>query len=120
LAGIPAKAIFRATVERNSPTFDLQRTRVPLCSGQEKDSRHERQPGIPLPLSLGQAIAQTMAYAEDTSRGPFGRLGWFPDLQRWVQDQIGTQGLHLNGRFRQLNACPTFSLIRFETDGPAV
>ena len=70
--------------------------------------------------AVRQAIAQTMAYAEDTSRGPFGRLGWFPDLQRWVQEQIGTQGLHLNGRFRQLNACPTFSLIRFETDGPAV
>ena len=70
--------------------------------------------------AVRQAIAQTMAYAEDTSRGPFGRLGWFPDLQRWVQEQIGTHGLHLNGRFRQLNACPTFSLIRFETDGPAV
>ncbi len=70
--------------------------------------------------AVRQAIAQTMAYAKDTSRGPFGRLGWFPDLQRWVQEQIGTQGLHLNGRFRQLNACPTFSLIRFETDGPAV
>jgi hypothetical protein len=67
-----------------------------------------------------QAIAQSMAYAEDTSSGPFGRLGWFPDLQQWVQEQIGTHGLHLNGRFRQLNACPTFSLIRFETDGPAV
>jgi hypothetical protein len=70
--------------------------------------------------AVRQAIAQTMAYAEDTSRGPFGRLGWFPDLQRWVQEQIRTHGLHLNGRFRQLNACPTFSLIRFETDGPAV
>jgi hypothetical protein len=37
-----------------------------------------------------------------------------------VQEQIRACGLHLNGRFRQLNACPTFSLIRFETDGPAV
>lgn len=67
-----------------------------------------------------QAIAQSMAYAQNTTSGPFGRLGWFPDLQEWVQEQIGTHGLHLNGRFRQLNACPTFSLIRFETDGPAV
>ena len=70
--------------------------------------------------AVRQAIAQSMAYAEDTSLGPFGRLGWFPDLQRWVQEQIATQELHLNGRFRQLNACPTFSLIRFETDGPAI
>jgi hypothetical protein len=67
-----------------------------------------------------QAIAQSMAYAQNATSGPFGRLGWFPDLQEWVQEQIGTHGLHLNGRFRQLNACPTFSLIRFETDGPAV
>jgi len=70
--------------------------------------------------AVRQAIAQVMAHAEDTTRGSFGRLGWFPDLQRWVQEQIGKHGLHLNGRFRQLNACPTFSLIRFETDGPAV
>jgi len=70
--------------------------------------------------AVRQAISQSLACAEDASLGPFGRLGWFPDLQRWVQEQIATQGLHLNGRFRQLNACPTFSLIRFETDGPAV
>ncbi|MGC0778018.1 MAG: hypothetical protein WCD68_12495, partial [Candidatus Acidiferrum sp.] len=70
--------------------------------------------------AVQQAMAQSMAHPEDTTRGPFGRLGWFPDLQQWVQEQIGTHGLHLNGRFRQLNACPTFSLIRFETDGPAV
>ncbi len=70
--------------------------------------------------AVRQAIAQSMAQTEDTTRGPFGRLGWFLDLQRWVQEQIGPHGLHLNGRFRQLNACPTFSLIRFETDGPAI
>jgi hypothetical protein len=70
--------------------------------------------------ALHQAVAQCTAYAEDTLRGPFGRLGWFPDLQQWVQEKIATRGLRLTGRFRQLNACPTFSLIRFETDGPAV
>jgi hypothetical protein len=70
--------------------------------------------------AIVQAIAQCKTYAQDGSRGPFGRLGWFPDLQRWVQEEIGTHGLHLNGTFRQLNACPTFSLIRFETDGAAV
>ena len=70
--------------------------------------------------ALRQAMAQSMAQTEDATRGPFGRLGWFLDLQRWVQEQIGRHGLHLNGRFRQLNACPTFSLIRFETDGPAI
>jgi hypothetical protein len=67
-----------------------------------------------------QAIARVGANSEGTTRGLFGRLGWFPELQQWVQDQIAMHGFHLNGRFRQLNASPTFSLIRFETDGPAV
>jgi hypothetical protein len=70
--------------------------------------------------AVRRAIAQSMAYAQDTSRGPFGRLGWFHELQLWVEEEIRAHGLRLNGRFRQLNACQTFSLIRFETDGPAV
>jgi hypothetical protein len=67
-----------------------------------------------------QAVRQAIDHTEDTTRGPFGRLGWFSDLRRWVQQEIGKHEFRLNGKFRQLNACPTFSLIRFETDGPAV
>jgi hypothetical protein len=70
--------------------------------------------------AVRKGTAQSIACAENTLCGPFGRLGWFSDLQRWVQKEIQTQGLHLSGRYRQLNASPTFSLIRFETDGPAV
>jgi hypothetical protein len=57
--------------------------------------------------------------SEDSYRGPFARLGWFHELERWVQEEITPQGLLLSGRFCQLNAYPTFSLIRFETNGPA-
>jgi len=67
-----------------------------------------------------QATAELTASAVATMRRSFGRLGWFRDLRQWVQEEIRIQGLHLNGRYRPLNACPTFSLIRFETDGPAV
>jgi len=70
--------------------------------------------------AVRRATTQSMAHTERSTRSPFGSLGWFPDLERWVQQQIRGRGLHLNGRFRQLNACPTFSLIRFETDGPAL
>ena len=70
--------------------------------------------------AVHQAIAQSATDTENTTRGPFASLGWFSELQRWVQTEIETFGLHLNGKFRQLNACATFSLIRFETDGPAV
>jgi len=52
--------------------------------------------------------------------GAFARLGWFKDLCGWVQQEVTARGFQLNGNFRQLNASPSFSLIRFETDGPAV
>jgi hypothetical protein len=52
--------------------------------------------------------------------GPFARPGWINELFDWVQSQIEPLGLRLTGRFRQLNASPTFSLVRIETAGPAV
>jgi hypothetical protein len=70
--------------------------------------------------AVRQAIADTTNSSEDAKNGPFGRVGWFQDLKHWVQGQIGYHGLNLNGQFRHLNASPTFCLIRFETNGPAV
>ena len=52
--------------------------------------------------------------------GPFGRPGWLRTVTEWVAEQAATIGLCLTGQFRQLNASPTFSLIRFETDGTAL
>jgi hypothetical protein len=70
--------------------------------------------------AVRQAVAQTIASGGVGCLGPFARLGWFEELEQWVRKEIATEGLRLNGRFRQLNAYPNFSLIRFETDGPAV
>ena len=70
--------------------------------------------------ALRQAAVQAAAATEGSFPAPFARLGWFAELEEWVQEQIRPHGLHLNGRFRQLNASPAFSLIRFETDGSAV
>ena len=69
--------------------------------------------------AVRQAVARSIAKSEDSFRGPFARLGWFHELERWVQEEIAPQGLLLSGRFCQFNAYPTFSLIRFETNGPA-
>jgi hypothetical protein len=55
-----------------------------------------------------------------TTPGPLEQLDWFPKLTAWIDKCIGPSGLHLTGPFRQLNASPTFSLIRFETNGSAV
>jgi hypothetical protein len=52
--------------------------------------------------------------------GPFGKLGWLQAVREWVQARAEGHRLSLNGEFRQLNATPTFSLIRFETNGPAL
>ena len=69
---------------------------------------------------IASALAQCEEYAAGHGHGPFGRLGWFVELTEWVRDRIRPSGLALSGRFNQLNASPTFSLIRFETSGPAV
>jgi hypothetical protein len=60
------------------------------------------------------------SYAQKPRTGPFGRVGWLRELSPWVQDRIDPWGERLSGNFRQLNAGPTFSLIRLETTGGAV
>lgn len=65
--------------------------------------------------------AKTQCANEKTSSArPFTSLGWFKELGEWVEGVVEPLGFHLSGSFRQLNASPTFSLIRFETDGPAI
>ena len=55
----------------------------------------------------------------DAQSGPFARPGWFRELYQWIQGVTQPLGSPLNGAFQQLNASPSFSLIRFETEGPA-
>jgi hypothetical protein len=52
--------------------------------------------------------------------GAFGKPGWLRTVTEWVAARAATVGLSLTGKFRQLNASATFSLLRFETDGPAL
>jgi hypothetical protein len=52
--------------------------------------------------------------------GAFGKTGWLRTITEWVAAQAAATGLNLTGAFHQFNASPTFSLIRFETDGPAL
>ena len=69
------------------------------------------------------AIVQSVTKCKAETRkstSPFARLGWFGDLRDWVESVIEPCGWHINENFQQLNASPSFSLVRFETDGPAV
>jgi hypothetical protein len=70
--------------------------------------------------AIRQVVTQCHAAMEDSSPGPFARLGWFRELREWVRRVIEPQGLHLSDNFRQMNASSSFSLLRFETDGPAL
>ncbi len=71
-------------------------------------------------LAIQQSSAQCGADGKTSPVGPFTGLGWFEELREWVEGVIEPLGFHLNGSFRQLNASDSFSLVRFETDGPAL
>ena len=70
--------------------------------------------------AIRQSLVECNAEARAPLAGPFARLGWFKELREWVDAAIEPRGLHINENFRQLNASPSFSLIRLETDGPAI
>src|ERR1700691_3190023 len=71
-----------------------------------------------------RALRESIAYCglsnPKAELGPFASLNWFEELCEWISQSIAARRLHLTGDFRQLNASQTFSLIRFETNGPAV
>ncbi|MGH9697835.1 MAG: phosphotransferase [Candidatus Acidiferrales bacterium] len=70
--------------------------------------------------AIVQSLAELDSYVREAKAGPFGKPGWLRELFAWTQEQLNPLGLHVSGSFRQLNASPTFSLIRLETNGPAV
>jgi hypothetical protein len=75
-------------------------------------------------LSEFAAIENSLASLEQHRRGElpgaFGKPGWLQVVTEWVEAQAASAGLALTGEFRQFNASPTFSLIRFEANGPAL
>jgi hypothetical protein len=70
--------------------------------------------------AITDTLRQIAGFQSGEAIEPFGRLGWIEELFSWVQGEIEPYGLRLTGNFRQLNASPTFSLIRLETNAQAV
>jgi aminoglycoside phosphotransferase (APT) family kinase protein len=66
------------------------------------------------------ALRTLSHHAESRSEGPFAKPGWLREVCTWITQQIEPLKIRLTGNFRQLNASASFSLIRFETTGPAV
>src|SRR5215472_14372498 len=70
---------------------------------------------------LIQTTEETLdGYRRGTLPGFFAKPGWISVVKRWVAREAAALGLTLTGNPRQLNASPAFSLLRFETSGPAV
>jgi hypothetical protein len=69
---------------------------------------------------LQKTIQKVQPATADKTLGPFATLGWFRAVRAWVEMAAQSVGFRLNGDFRQLNASESFSLIRFETNGPAL
>lgn len=70
--------------------------------------------------AVANALSATRAYVAGQKHGPFARPGWMRELFTWANEQIAPLGLRLTGKFHQLNASPTFALIRLEVEGGAV
>jgi hypothetical protein len=70
--------------------------------------------------AIAESLEELDSYVGLRESGPFASPGWLRELLRWVQEQIASLGLRVTSKFQQFNACPTFSLIRLETNGPAV
>jgi len=66
-----------------------------------------------------RCFEQLDRYERDPS-SPFARRGSFTRVRNWTRDAIHPSGLELETSFRQYNSSESFSLIRFETNGPAV
>jgi Phosphotransferase enzyme family len=70
--------------------------------------------------TIERALGTLEQYRRGQLHGPFAQTGWLRRVTDWVEGEGEGIGLRLHGTFRQLNASPTFSLIRFETNGSAL
>jgi hypothetical protein len=69
---------------------------------------------------ISNALRTLSGHDESRREGPFAKPGWLREMCTWIAQQIEPMKITLTGNFRQLNASSSFSLMRFETTGPAV
>ena len=70
--------------------------------------------------AIEESLRELDSYDSESKAGRFGRPAWLKELFSWTQEQLTPLGLRVNGNFRQIDSGPTFSLVRLETNGPAV
>lgn len=67
-----------------------------------------------------RAKLKAILSGELNEHGPFAHIGSMDEVEAWIQSKAQSHNWKLTGRFRQFNASASFSLIRFETTGPAL
>jgi Phosphotransferase enzyme family len=75
------------------------------------------------PTDIREILSSLVAldqYRRGEIPGAFGKPGACDRVTQWVESEAARVGFRLTGEFRQFNAGPAFSLIRFATDGPAL
>jgi Phosphotransferase enzyme family len=70
--------------------------------------------------ALQEAVELVQNYSKNPTNGFFARPGWLEEVLGRTQAEAYSLGLVPTGRFHQLNAGPTFSLIRMETNDRAL
>lgn len=95
---------------------------APACSSWVSTNSAVRENALPSDEADGlkSSLEEMGRYAAEPRKRPFAKPGWIRELFRWAEDQIEPLGFKLTGGFQQLNAGPSFSLIRIETTGPAL
>lgn len=107
------RAVLEACGSRSEPPNGMRWVGVATLSANDFED------GVDF-TTLRDSLVALKQHARAGLQSVFGRVGWMRDVTEWVQTQAKPFGLSLTGSFRQLNASPTFSLIRFETNGPAL
>lgn len=64
-------------------------------------------------------VLRSILLGEDSGRGPFSRIGWFEDVQAWVQEVTKGSGQTATGDMLHINAGGRFCLSRFTTPSGA-
>ncbi len=70
--------------------------------------------------AIQNSLTMLDQYRRGELSGAFGKPGWLEMVTEWVNEQARGAGVSLTGQFRQFNAGPAFSLLRFETNGTAL
>lgn len=65
-------------------------------------------------------IQDLKRYGSDPEKAPFAQPAWIQTLLSWAGVELQRLGLRPTGGFWQLNAGPTFSLLRLQTNRAAV